>query len=71
MVHGKVLILKEKDGEDGKDGQGDYLLNHLQLPEIKWSAILLKAQSVGWNLKTVLNQCDTPTEKDDHGESQL
>jgi hypothetical protein len=65
MVPLQRVALDKKNGEEGKDNQGDNLLNYFKLPECEWSAKLLAAEAVGWHLKAVLEQGNTPTDEHD------
>lgn len=47
------LQLEGKHGEDGKHGEGDNLLNDLELHDIERSAVVAETDAVGRYLKTV------------------
>ena len=65
MVPVEVFALKHEGGDDGEDGEGDNLLNHLQLDEGVWTTITHETQFVGRHLQGVLEEGDAPRE-DDH-----
>ena len=60
VVPMEVFTLKHEGGEDGEDGEGDNLLNHLQLHEGIRSPIAYKTNLIGWHLQGVLEEGDTP-----------
>ena len=57
--------LEHDVGNDTEHGQRDALLNDLQLDEVERSAILDKAQAVGWYLTTVFEESNHPRKGDD------
>ena len=71
MVERERLILEEHQHEDGEDGQGEELLDHLQLPEVERTAILDETDAVGRHHETVLDQGDAPAEQDNHRQREL
>ena len=60
MVPVQVLSLKQYVGDNGEYSEADTLLYHLELHEVKRSAIALKTKAVGWHLTTILKKGDAP-----------
>ena len=71
MVPVQVSALEHDVGNDGKDGQRDALLNDLQLYEVEGTAIVDKAQPVGWHLTAVLEEGNHPREGNDADEGPV
>ena len=65
MVPLQRLAAEEHDGEDGKDGDGDYLLYHLELHEREGTAITHKTHAVGRYLTGIFKERQEPTDEDD------
>ena len=65
VVPVQVGALEHNVGDDAEYGQRDTLLNDLQLDEVKGTAVLDKAQSVGRHLTAVFKEGDAPRESDD------
>ena len=65
MVPVEVLTLEKKVGNNGEYHQRNHFLNHLQLHQGEWAAVTLKTNTVGGNLKAVLEKGDGPRETDD------
>ena len=68
MVPVQMSALEHDVGNDTEHGQRDALLNDLQLDEVERSAILDKAQAVGWYLTTVFEEGNHPRKGDDADE---
>ena len=66
MVDGEGLVLEEDQHEDGEDGQREELLDDLELPEVKGTAVVNEADAVGRHHEAVLDQRDTPAEENHH-----
>ncbi len=60
MVPMEVFALEHEGGDDGKDGEGDDLLNHFQLHQRVGTAIAHKAEFVGGYLQRILEERDAP-----------
>lgn len=71
MVLVKGFVLEEKQGEAGKDDQGDNLLNDLELHEGKGPSVLVKANAVGRYLKAIFEEGDSPRKEDDPEEGPV
>lgn len=56
------LGFESEHGEDRKNRESDYLLDNLQLHQRERSSVVLKADTIGRNLKTVLKKSYRPTE---------
>ena len=61
----EMVALKEDVGDDGEDGQRDALLNHLQLHQVEWAAVVDEPQPVGRHLAAILEKGNAPRESDD------
>ena len=46
--------------KDDKDDHGDDLLHDFELHERERSTVALKANTIGWDLETVLEECNAP-----------
>lgn len=66
MVDREGLFFEENEHEDGEDGQREELLNHLELPKVERTAVVEETNTVSGYHKTVFNQCNAPTEENDH-----
>ncbi len=71
MVPVQVSALEHDVGNDGKDSQRDTLLDDFQLYEVEGTAIVDKAQSVGWHLTAVLEEGNYPREGNDADEGPV
>ena len=60
MIPMQGLALEEDSRKYGKDNQGDYLLDDLQLHQCERTSILHETDSVGGNLEKVLEKGDRP-----------
>ena len=58
------LTLEEHDGEDSKDGDGDYLLNHLELHQGESTTIAHESHTVGGHLAGILKERQEPADED-------
>ena len=67
----KRLTLKCGRTEDDENNQGDDLLNHLELHQTEWPAIVTKANAVSRHLKAILKQSQEPAEQDDTEQWQM
>lgn len=56
------LHLKSNNGEEDEDGEGDNLLNNLELHEVERTAIACKTNTIGRHLKAILEESHTPTQ---------
>lgn len=65
MIPVQSLSLEEDIGDDGEDDKRYAFLNHFELDQIKWSAIIYKTDAVGWYLTAIFEEGDGPTEGDD------
>ena len=65
MIPVQSLSLEEDIGDDGEDDKRYAFLNHLELDQIKWSAIINETDAVGWYLTAIFEEGDRPTEGDD------
>lgn len=65
MIPVQSLSLKEDIGDDGEDDERYAFLNHLELDQIKRSAIIHETDAVGWYLTAIFEEGDGPTEGDD------
>ncbi len=64
----QVSALEHDVGNDAEDGQGDALLNDLELDEIEGTAIFDKSQTVGGYLTAVFEEGNHPRKGDDPNE---
>ena len=64
MVPPECLIPENQRGENGEHHQRDHLLHHLELPQIERPVVPGKPDPVGWYLKAVLEQSNSPTQQD-------
>ena len=71
MVPMEVLALEHEGGDDGKDGEGDDLLNHFQLHQRVGTSVAHKAEFVGWHLQGVLEESNAPGEHNDTKEGPV
>ncbi|GGD72942.1 hypothetical protein GCM10011412_08200 [Maribacter cobaltidurans] len=60
MVGPKGFSFENHKGEYGKDYQGYYLLEHLQLDKTKGSPVFFKANPIGRDLEHVFKQGNPP-----------
>ena len=65
MIPVQSLSLKEDIGDDGEDDKRYAFLNHFELDQIKWSAIIHETDAVGWYLTAIFKEGYGPTEGDD------
>ena len=65
MVPMQALSLEEDIGDDGEDDKRYAFLNHLELDQIKRSAIIYETDAVSRNLTAIFEEGDGPTEGDD------
>ena len=65
MIPVQSLSLKENIGDDGEDDERYAFLYHLELDQIKRSAIIHETDAVGWYLTAIFEEGDSPTEGDD------
>lgn len=65
MIPVQSLSLEEDIGDDGEDDKRYAFLNHLELDQIKRSAIIHETDAVGWYLTAIFEEGDGPTEGDD------
>ena len=65
MIPVQSLSLKEDIGDDGEDDKRYAFLNHLELHQIKRSAIIHETDAIGWHLTAILEEGNSPTEGDD------
>ena len=68
MVPLEVLALEEEVDDDGEDGQGDDLLDDLELHEVEGAAVAREADAIGGDSEAVLEEGDSPREKNDEDE---
>lgn len=54
-----------------KDQKGNHFLNHLELKQRKGPSITFKAHFVGWYLKDIFEQGDSPADKNDGDKTQF
>ena len=62
----QILALEEDDSEDCKDGDGDYLLNHLKLHQRESTSIAYEAHAVGRNLASIFKESQEPADEDNN-----
>lgn len=55
----------------GKNRQTYYFLYQLELKQAKWASLILKPNSIGWHLKTVLEKSNEPTDKNNTKQAPL
>lgn len=65
MIRTKRFILAYDQREDRKNGKCYNFLKYFELNQGEWATIALIANSVGRNLKDVLEQGDAPTQEND------
>ena len=65
MIPVQSLSLKEDIGDDGEDDKRYAFLYHLELDQIKRSAIIHETDAGGWDLAAIFEEGDSPTEGDD------
>ena len=71
MIPVQSLSLEEDIGDDSEDDKRYAFLNHLELDQIKWSAIIHETDAVGWYLTAIFEEGDGPTEGDDTDKMQV
>lgn len=54
------LTTEQYGGEDTENNQRNTLLDYLELHQGKWSSVFLKADTIGWYLKAILKESNTP-----------
>lgn len=69
MVPAEGFGFEDQDDEEGKDHQGDHLLDHFELPDVEGTSISFVANAVGGNLEDVFKESDAPASQDDGDES--
>ena len=57
------VVLEHDVGDDGKDGQRDTFLYHLQLHQVEGTSVLDEAQTVGGHLAAVFEESNAPGEQ--------
>ena len=65
------LSFEDQYGKDGEDGDGQHLLDNLQLHERKGSAVAFEAHPVAVHLADVFGKCKEPRGKDDDDEGRV
>lgn len=65
MVPSEVFVREKSQSKDGEYGQRYDLLDNLKLDEVKWSAIINKSYTVGWDLAAVFEESYAPRDYDD------
>jgi hypothetical protein len=65
MVPVQMRTLEHDVGYHAENSQRNAFLNHLQLYEVKGTAVLHKAQSIGGHLTTILKKGNHPRKGDD------
>ena len=65
MIPVQSLSLEEDIGDDGEDDERYAFLNHLELDQIKRSAIIYETYAVSWYLTAIFEEGNGPTEGDD------
>ena len=63
MIDAKGFIFEKDNGKKSEHNKRNSFLNHLQLPQIKWSAIFIKPYAIGWHLKRIFEQRNAPTDQ--------
>ena len=62
------LTLEQEGDDDGKNGEGNHLLDHFELEQVKGTAVPIEADAVGRHREAVLEKGDAPGKKDDENE---
>ena len=65
MVPLQFLPLKNEQGNDGEDSNGNHLGRNLELKQIERTAVALESHFVGRNEEAVFKQGNSPREQDD------
>lgn len=71
MIHSQRFVFEENQHENGKNGKGNRLLDHLQLPQIERASVFNEANPVGGHLAAILEEGNAPAEQDHHGQREL
>ena len=62
------LPLEQEGDDDGKNGQGNHFLDHLELHQVEGAAVSVETDPVRRDGQAVLEEGDAPREKDDQDE---
>ena len=65
MVPVKGLALETEGDDDGEDGQGNDLLNDLELHKVEGTSVDGRTDAVRRDLKAILKKGDAPREEND------
>lgn len=65
MIPMEFLPREEKHCDDGEDGKGYNLLDHLELNQGEGTTVVDKPHSVGGDLETIFQEGDAPGEEND------
>ena len=68
MIPVQMGALEHDVGDDAEDGQGDTLLNDLQLNEVEGTTVLNEPNTVGRNLAAILEEGYHPRKSNDTDE---
>ena len=71
MIPAKGFILKKEQREKHKNDQSNHFLNDFKLHQSKRSAIAFIPNAIGWNLKKVFKQSQSPTDQDNRNETSV
>ena len=71
MVPAEGFIFEEYEGEDYKDGEGDYFLYYFELHEREGATVFFGARSVGGYLQQVFEEGNAPTDQDDDDQRKV
>lgn len=65
MIESESFILEKDQGKNNKHNKRNDFLNHFQLNKRKWPAIFRITNPVGGNLQRILEQGNSPANKND------
>lgn len=65
MIDSEGFVLEKYDRENGEHRERHGFLDHLQLPEVVWTAIFNVANPIGWDHEAVFECRHRPTKDDD------
>ena len=68
MIPLESLALEHHCDDDGEYGEGDDLLDNLQLHDIEWHSVAVEAEPVGRDLGAILEEGHSPGQQDDHNQ---
>lgn len=71
MVPTKRFGFEQQGGENHKYYQGDYLLQHFEFNQGKWTSVSFETKAVGRHLEKILKQGNAPADEDNGQQPQV